>query len=504
MTLSAARLATLIRSDVTLQRRYGFYAVYVFVTVAFALGLRAVPDAELPRFFTLVVLSDPALLGFYFVGALVLFEKGEGVLDALVTTPMSVSEYLLSKVVSLTALALLVSFGIALLAAGTAFDPVALFVAVGLTVPFYVLVGFVAVARFDTLNAYFMSAIVYMTALSLPVLGLFGLVESPLFSLFPVQASLVLLAAVFDPASATTLAYGVGYLVVATAVAWVAARRAFVRHVVRGGDAGGASEPATPGGFSRALGDRTLGGRRLGPVGTMAVADLRKWVQDPLYLYIGLAPVILAAVTRFGTPYVAARLAGTFDLTPYYPLAVAFVAVFVPGTFGFVAGFFVLEERDQGLIAAFRTTPLTAEGYLRYRVLSVVLVSFVVAAVCVPLAGLVAVSPAVYVPVAAVSALWGAVSCFLMASLASNSVEGVAVSKALGILVTIPLFGVAFVPEPWQYALGVFPTFWPAKAFLVGAASGVTAEFAGLLAVGAVVHLVALAALQRRFLARAD
>ncbi|RDI72732.1 ABC transporter permease [Halopelagius longus] len=499
MTLSAARLATLIRSDVTLQRRYGFYAVYAFVTVAFALGLRAVPDAEVPRFFTLVVLSDPALLGFYFVGALVLFEKGEGVLDALVTTPVSVSEYLLSKVVSLTALALLVTFVIALLAVGTAFDPVVLFAAVALTVPFYVLVGFVAVARFDTLNAYFMSAIVYMTALSLPVVGLFGLVESPLFYLFPVQASLVLLAAVFEPASATMLAYGVGYLLVATAVAWVAARRAFVRHVVRGGDASGASEPAAPGGFSRVLGDRTLG-----PVGTMAAADLKKWVQDPLYVYIGLAPALLAVVTRFGTPYVAARLAGTFDIVPYYPLAVAFVVAFVPGMFGFVAGFFVLEERDQGLIAAFRTTPLTGEGYLRYRVLSVTLVSFAVTALTVPLAGLVSISPAVFVPVAAVAALWAAVSCLLMASLASNSVEGVAVSKALGILVTIPLFGIVFVQEPWQYALGVFPAFWTAKAFLVGAASGLSVEFAGLLAGGVVAHLVPLVVLGRRFLARED
>jgi hypothetical protein len=55
-----------------------------------------------------------------------------------------------------------------------------------------------------------------------------------------------------------------------------------------------------------------------------------------------------------------------------------------------------------------------------------------------------------------------------------------------------------------QYALGVFPAFWTAKAFLVGVETGVTGTFAGLLAVGVVAHVAVGGFLVRRFLARAD
>ncbi|SFR61024.1 ABC transporter permease [Halogeometricum limi] len=505
MTLSASRLASLVRTDVRLQSRYGFYAVYIVVTLAFALGLRRAPDAELGRFVTLVVLGDPALLGFYFVGALVLFEKAEGVLDALVTSPVRASEYLLSKVLSLTLLAVVATFVVVLGAVGTAFDPLVLLVGVLLTVPLYVLVGFVAVARFDTINAYFMTALAYMTVLTLPMLGLLGLYETPLFYLFPVQASIVLVRAAFDPTTTTMLAYGVGYSLVATAIAWVFAHRAFVRHVVRDDGGAGASKPrpwtaATRPGVGRLAGRR----RRRGPVESMVLADLKRWGTDPLLVYIGLSPLLIAVVARFGYPAAAASLSGRVDLLAYADVAVAFVAAFAPATFGFVAGFLVLEDRDQGLVAAFRTTPLTGRGYLLYRELSVVVLSAVAGAVAVPLAGLVAVPPAVLAVACAVSALWAAVTSLLLGSLASNSVEGVAVSKVLGLLVMVPLFGLLAVPEPWQYLFGVFPPFWTIKLFVVGVASGTTAEFVTLAVAGVFAHLVVAGVLARRFLARPD
>ena len=52
----------------------------------------------------------------------------------------------------------------------------------------------------------------------------------------------------------------------------------------------------------------------------------------------------------------------------------------------------------------------------------------------------------------------------LLAALAKNKVEGLAVMKGLGIFLLVPV-AAWFVPEPWQWLLGVFPTFWATKGY---------------------------------------
>ncbi|MFC7138024.1 hypothetical protein ACFQRB_19300 [Halobaculum litoreum] len=71
-------VSTMLRWDGRLQFRYGFYAVYAVVTVLFGLGLSGLPASVRTDTLVMVLFADPGFLGFYFVGALVLFEKNEG------------------------------------------------------------------------------------------------------------------------------------------------------------------------------------------------------------------------------------------------------------------------------------------------------------------------------------------------------------------------------------------------------------------------------------------
>lgn len=481
-----------LRWDVRLQHRYGFYAVYALVTVAYALALHVVPDGARSVLLPVVIFSDPAFLGFYFVGAIVLFEKGDGVLDALVTSPLSARAYLASKVVSLTILAVLASLVLAVAGVGTDFDPLALVVGVSLTSALFVLLGFVTVARFDSLNAYFMIGITALAPFAIPLLGTAGLVRSPLFFLIPTQGSLALLGAAFGPVPAWEAVYAVGYLVAWIALAWIAAGRAFERHVVRG-RVRGEHGAARPGAGSR------LAAEWLGPVGTLALADLRNWTRDPLLRFVGLAPLLGAAITRWLLPVATDWLAPWYDVTPYHPFVLAVFVLLPAHTFGFVAGFFVLEERDQRVLEALWTTPLTGRGYLAYRGVALLGLGFVYAFVVVPVLGLLPVPLWLLVPVAAVAALWAAVAGLLIAALASNSVEGVAVSKLFGVFLLAPIVAIPALPEPVEFLVGVDPLYWPVKALVVGLDRGPVTEVWLFIAVGAVFHVAAVAVLVRRF-----
>jgi fluoroquinolone transport system permease protein len=487
-------VTAMVRWDGRLQFRYGFYAVYAVVTVLFGLGLSGLPASVRTDALVMVLFADPGFLGFYFVGALVLFEKNEGVLHALVASPLSPDEYLVSKTLSLSFIATVGALVITLFVHGTGFQPVWFLVGLGLTAGLFVLVGFSAVARFDSLNAYFLTAIVYIVPLSLPLLDHFAVVESPLFYLFPTQASLVLIGAAFEPTPVWELAYAVGYLVVGIGVAAVLARRAFERHIVRETQQKPAAEVER-----RSL----LSGRSLGPVATLVVTDLRNWVRDPLLLYIGLSPFLLGLGARFGFDPLDAAVEFV-DLAAYAPELLA-VFLFTPaGTLGFAAGFFMLEDREQGVLRALRATPLTGRGYLAYRGAVFLGLAFVSTLVMVPLVDLGTLPLVPYLAIAVVVSLHTAVAGLLMASVAANTVEGVGVSKLLGFLIIAPVVAIALVTEPLQFLAGVLPPYWAAKATVAVLDGAAFSTVGGYLAVGVVVQVALIAGLLRLFLGRAD
>lgn len=112
----AARFTTLLMHDARLQFRYGIYYAYGFVILFYAASLywlgQFFPD-WVPGF---VIFTDPAVVGFFFLGALMMLEKAEGVRQALAITPVSPVEYYWAKTLPLTGLALIAVIVIALFA----------------------------------------------------------------------------------------------------------------------------------------------------------------------------------------------------------------------------------------------------------------------------------------------------------------------------------------------------------------------------------------------------
>lgn len=483
----------MVRWDVRLQIGYGFYAIYAAVTVLYVVALRSVPDQLSPTLLSFVLVSDPAVLGFYFIAALVLVEKREGVLDALVVSPIGVDGYLLSKVASLTLLAVGASALVILFGHDGAFDPAMLITGIVLTSAFFVLLGFVAVARFDSINRYFLSAAVYGTVLYAPLLGHFGVLESPLFYLFPVQPSLVLVHGAFVGVEGWEAAYAVSYLSVGSAGGYLLARRAFRERIVAGGSTD--VRPALPSDRRRSIAPR------FGRVGTLVLTDLRNWSRDPMLLLAAVGPLALALVMRGGLP----ALSGEFvplDPVRYYPLAAGTLVLFGPYLYGFVVGVFMLEDREQNVLGALRVTPLTGRGYLAYRGVTVYLLSVVGTVASVVLFGLVSVRVSILLPVVAVAALGGPAVSFLFASVADDTIGAFAINKLLGIPILVCVAAVAAVLEPIQFLAGLFPPYWPLKAFVTGLGGDQT--FLAYLAVGLIVHVVALGAFVRRFEHRSD
>lgn len=227
-------------------------------------------------------------------------------------------------------------------------------------------------------------------------------------------------------------------------------------------------------------------------------ADLRNITRDPLLVLAAVIPLLLALLLRYGFPAATRAAAPHLQLAPHADLAVAWMLVQAPLLYGFAVGFLLLDERDENVLAAIAVTPVGKLGWLRYRVLLPCAWALVAGVAMVFAAGLVTVPPLRLLAAVGLSALEAPLVALLLASIAADKVQGLALAKASGIVVIAP-FAVLLEP-PLRWAAGAVPHFWVAE-LLVGRALS-AGEFWARALLAYAVHAGALWLLLRIYLRR--
>jgi fluoroquinolone transport system permease protein len=180
------QLGHLLKHDFMLLSRNNVITISIIVTLIYV-GLFKLLSAmgNIEKVLVTVIFNDPALLGFLFVGVMVLFEKNENTIQALAVSPVKISNYILSKSISLTLVSLLCCFAMAISGYGMDFKFIHFSMAAIFTTMMFSFLGFIAVAGQSNFNQYILRALGIILFLSLPFLGYFDLVEETWFVLFP-------------------------------------------------------------------------------------------------------------------------------------------------------------------------------------------------------------------------------------------------------------------------------------------------------------------------------
>jgi fluoroquinolone transport system permease protein len=217
--------------ELRLESRYGLHAAGVGLAVLWTLLLLAMP-ADAARIVTpFVLFADSATVGGFLLAAMVLFERNERTLAAMLITPVTSGEYLAAKVAALTGLALLIAAPVA--AAGGRGDlrPGPVLAGVTLTAALLLACCFALVARHHSITS-FLSAAPWplIPLLGVPLARLAGLSDHPGAYLIPTVAAAELIASGFDP-DVHVPAAAIGYLLACVAAAGVLAARRFTAAV---------------------------------------------------------------------------------------------------------------------------------------------------------------------------------------------------------------------------------------------------------------------------------
>ncbi|KAE9628366.1 ABC transporter permease [Defluviitalea raffinosedens] len=168
------RLWFLLHGDIRFQYKYGFYFLYLIFSVFYISLIFAMPEAWREKATILMIFSDPAAMGLFFMGAIVLFEKSERVLNSIAVSPIRSYEYILSKLISIGVISVFVGFAIGSFSSAVNIS-IYFIMGIFLCSCLFSAVGLMVAAKSISLNGFIISTIPAQLIINIPAVAwLFG------------------------------------------------------------------------------------------------------------------------------------------------------------------------------------------------------------------------------------------------------------------------------------------------------------------------------------------
>lgn len=229
------RWSSALRWEATTQVRQRFLHAAVVSGLLWLAVLLPMPADIRPIAEPYVLVGDITIIGFFFIGGSVFFERQERTLSAVICSPLRFWEYLSAKIAVLMSVSVVVALIVVGVThgAGIFLLPVVAGVVLGTLV--MLLAGFASSLPFSSVSDWFLSTTVPLAILALPVLHLSGVWPSPVLYLIPTQGPLLLFGSAFDQLTLTPwqLTYAVVYpLLCATGLYWLS-KMLFGRYVIQ-------------------------------------------------------------------------------------------------------------------------------------------------------------------------------------------------------------------------------------------------------------------------------
>ena len=227
------RLFSTISWDFLFIIRYHILTVATVISLLYIVIFKLIPGGNLTPLLVYFEFSDPVMLGFIFVGAMVLFEKDANTLQAVVVSPLKPWQYLWSKAISLSLMA--TAYGLIIAVAGNGWRlnyPLLVF-SLFLTSLAFTFIGFIGVAKVKTFNQYIIIIPLFLAPAALPLLNYYNITHTCLMYIIPTQATLILLDASFTTLHAGQFIYASVYLVLWVCLSYILAKRYFLKYIVR-------------------------------------------------------------------------------------------------------------------------------------------------------------------------------------------------------------------------------------------------------------------------------
>lgn len=190
------RLLRLIINEFRFLWKYGIDSIYCVFAIFYLCLLTVIPSSAREVVAVILVFTDPAAMGLFFMGAVVLLEKSQRVSNSISVSPVLKNEYIFSKVFTLMVTGCVVGALLCLFAGMKNILIVVLGIALASVL--FSLVNLLVASKVETLNGFLLATVPFEIIICLPsILTLFGVLKSDLWHLHPGVASICLIQGSF-------------------------------------------------------------------------------------------------------------------------------------------------------------------------------------------------------------------------------------------------------------------------------------------------------------------
>jgi len=179
--------------QIKLLAKYQILTIAFVIAAGYTVAIKLLPVLQIDKVYLTMIFSDPTMLGFIFIGAMILFEKGDNTLEAQAVTPMRTSHYLWSKAIALLVPALIGSLAMIIAARGVHFRPIPFIACVVLSSLIFTFIGLAGAIKVRTLNQYIILIPLFLPPMCLPLINFYGLTNLSIFWVIPTHSTLYLL-----------------------------------------------------------------------------------------------------------------------------------------------------------------------------------------------------------------------------------------------------------------------------------------------------------------------
>lgn len=171
--------------EVRLQFKNGLYGIYILVNLIYIFLLGYVPEAYSDFVVTMIIFSDPTVLGMVFVGAFILLEKVDGITQGIGVSPLGASNYVLGKALSMVIISVLTALVVSLFTLNHSINVVGLSIAVAIGSMIFTMLGIIIGIYSKTVNEYLMTIIGGSIVLIIPLLQALQIVDINILKIIP-------------------------------------------------------------------------------------------------------------------------------------------------------------------------------------------------------------------------------------------------------------------------------------------------------------------------------
>lgn len=222
--------------DIRYQIKYGFYFLYGIISLLYLGVLLFLPENLARPVTALIILTDPAALGFFFIGGMVLLERGEGLHRYYAVLPARNREYVLSKALSLSMISTIVAVIIAGIMYGREVQYLLLIVGVFAGAAVFTLFGLAVGTVSKSINHYFVLGVPVGVFLMGPAFLVYANVENLLVEALPATLLLRLLYSSIGLEIPYQPFLSVIGIILWCIPAYIVADRTFSKYMDKGGD----------------------------------------------------------------------------------------------------------------------------------------------------------------------------------------------------------------------------------------------------------------------------